>query len=308
MHRILFIAILLFTACSKEKGVEALPDNSIAFELQEGKDTVMMPLSILGDTIITLNFKAVLSGFSSAEDHWVSFAVDTSKISSYRLKYGAATLLPASSYLFYRSQTRLPAGAAVTEPTELNIVQQTRLTEYTTYVLPVVIQSVDGKPEGPAKTEVLYYVLRTGRPMVISKTGWTIAGVSSIFNSFVAANVIDDNKTGTYWTSNITQSMPQWISINFNRDVTFSALSYSVPTLLNYPTQGGYPTSIRIETSMDGNTWVDKGIFAGDISNNTQTIDMGITTARYLRYTSLASVKFANVYAAIFISDITLLP
>lgn len=299
---------LLLVACSKEKGVEALPDSSIAFDLQAGKDTVVMPLSILADTIITVNFKAALSGTPSSTDHWVNFAVDTSKMSSYRLKYGAAVLLPSASYLFYKSQTRLPAGSSVSESTQLNIVLQTKLTEYTTYVLPIVIQSVDGKLEGPAKTEVLYYVFKTGRPLVISKTGWSIAGVSSVFNAFVAANVIDDNKTGTYWTSNITQSMPQWISINFNREINFTALSYSVPPLLNYPAQGGYPTSIQIETSMDGNTWVDKGTFAGDINNNTQTISLGASTARYLRFTSLASVKYASVYSAIFISDISLIP
>jgi len=312
MHRsyitILCWLTLLLAACSKEKGVEALPDSSIAFDLQGGKDTVVMPLSILADSIITVNFKAVLSGTPSSTDHWVNFAVDTSKMSSYRLKYGAAIVLPSSSYLFYKSQTRLSAGASVSEPTQLNIVLQTKLTEYTTYVLPIVIQSVDGQLEGPAKTEVLYYVFKTGRPLVISKAGWTITGVSSVFNAFVAANVIDDNKTGTYWTSNITQSMPQWISISFNREINFTALSYSVPPLLNYPAQGGYPTSIQIETSMDGNTWVDKGTFAGDISNNTQTINTGASTARYLRFTSLASVKYASVYSAIFISDISLIP
>lgn len=299
---------LLLAACSKEKGVEALPDSSIAFDLKAGEDTVVMPLSIQADSIITVNFNAVLSGSPSSTDHWVNFAVDTSKMSSYRLKYGAALALPSNSYLFYKSQTRLPAGSSTSEPTQLNIVMQTKLTEYTTYVLPIVIQSVDGKLEGPAKTEVLYYVFKTGAPLVISKTGWTIAGVSSIFGSFVAPNVIDDNKTGTYWTSNITQSMPQWISINFNRDVTFSTVSYSVPTLLNYPAQGGYPTSMQIETSMDGNTWVDKGTFTGNISNNTQAINIGATTARYLRFTSLASVKYAGVYSAIFISDISLVP
>ena len=299
---------LLLAACSKEKGVEVLPDSSIAFDLQAGKDTVALPLSILADSIITVNFRAALSGKHSSTDHWINFAVDTSKISLYRLKYGAAVLLPSSSYLFYKSQTRLPEGSFVSEPTQLNIVLQTKLTEYTTYVLPIVIQSVDGKLEGPAKTEVLYYVFKTGRPLVISKAGWSIAGVSSVFNAFVAANVIDDNKTGTYWTSNITQSMPQWISINFNRDINFAALNYSVPPLLNYPAQGGYPTSIQIETSMDGNTWVDKGTFAGDINNNTQMINIGATTARYLRFTSLASVKYASVYSAIFISDISLIP
>ncbi|WP_298737981.1 discoidin domain-containing protein [uncultured Chitinophaga sp.] len=305
---LLSFLVLLLAACSKDDGPAPLADGSITFAIAADKDTVQMPLSILADTVITIDVKAALSGNASATDHWISFAVDTSKLDAYRGQYGDAVLLPAESYFFYKPMARLAAGASQSEPGQVNIVLQTKLTEYTTYVLPVVIQSVDGKVEGPFTSRVLYYVLKTGKPLVISKTGWTIAGVSSVFSAFAAANVIDNNKTATYWASDITQSMPQWIAINLNRTVNFTALSYAVPPTLNYPTLGGYPTSIRIETSMDGTNWVDNGTYAGDISDNMQTINTGAISARYVRFTSLAAVKYASLYFTIFISDISLIP
>lgn len=299
---------LLLGGCTKEKGPAGLPDAAVTFDLPAERDSIQLPVSIVADTIVQLHLKAALAAGTSSSGHWVNFAVDTAKISRYRMKYGPALLLPTSSYLFYKPQVRLQPGATRSEAAELNLVAQTKLLEYSTYVLPIVIQSVDGLVEGAASNKVLYYVLKTGKPVVISKVGWTIDGVSSTFNAFAAANVIDDNKTATYWASNITESMPQWITINFNRELTFSALNYAVPTILNYPKQGGYPTSIKIETSMDGLNWVNKGTFAGDIINNAQTIQTGLTTARYLRFTALASVKYAATYSTIFISDISLIP
>ncbi|MCC8426879.1 discoidin domain-containing protein [Mucilaginibacter sp. UR6-11] len=300
--------IALLTACRKENKPAALPNGSISFQYAAGKDTLQMPVSILSDTTLVMTLKAALSGGASSSDHWVNFAVDTTKIALFRAKYGAAVVLPSSSYFFYKPMTRLPAGASVSDPAQLNIVLETKLTEYTTYVLPVVIQSVDGNTEGPATSRVVYFVFKTGKPLFINKIGWTIAGYSSVFNTFVATNVLDDNNTTTYWTSNITQQMPQWIAINFNRTVTFSALNYYVPTALKYPTLGGYPTSIQIETSMDGTTWVSKGVFAGNIVNNMQTLNTGLVTARYVRFTSLTSVKYSSTYSAIFISGISLVP
>jgi hypothetical protein len=308
-----YIAILcsltiLLAACSKEKGPGALADNSVNFNVPAGKDTVQTPLSILKDDIVVVNFNAALSGSKASSDHWINLAVDTAKFSSYRKKYGDALLLPSNAYFFYKSQIRVPAGSSMSESAQLNILSPTKLLEYSTYVLPVVIKSVDGKVEGAASPKVLYYVFKTGKPVVISKAGWTIANVSSTLSAFAAARAIDNDPTGTYWASNITQQMPQWVTINFNRNITFSALSYSIPPIIRYPSQGGYPTSIQIETSMDGTTWVNNGVFAGDIANNTQTLNTKLTTARYLRFTSLASVKYAAIYSAIFISDISLVP
>jgi len=309
LHQIVLCSfVIIVMACRKENTPVSLPDGSVSFAQAANSDVIEIPLSIQQDNVEILELKAALAGTPSSGNHHVTFAVDTTKIAEYRTKYGSALLMPSTSYLFYKPTTQIPAGASVSEAAQLNIGQQTKLIEYSTYVLPVVIKSVDGKIEGPATNRVLYYVFKTGKPLKINKTGWTIQEVSSVFNTFVATNVLDANVLTTYWTSNITLKMPQWITLNFNRDITFTGLSYNVPTALNYPALGGYPTSIQIETSMNGTTWVDKGTFAGNIAGNMQSIDIGLTTARYLRFTVLSCVKYSNTYEAIFISDISLIP
>lgn len=300
--------LVLFAACKKDNERVPLPEGSVSFQLAAGKDTVEMPLSILKDSVIVIGIKAALSGTPSPSDHWVSFSVDTTRLADYRSRFGNALLLPSSAYLFYKSTTRIPAGATESDSAQLNIGQQTKLNEYSTYVLPLKIHSVDGNTEGIATDRVVYLVFKTGKPLFINKTGWTIAGNSSQQGTFAPANLLDNNTTTTYWASNITQQMPQWVAINFNRDITFTAVNYSLPTALNYPNLGGYPTSIRIETSMNGTTWEEKGVFTGNVVGNLQTLNTGQVTARYLRFTALACVKYASAYEAVFISDVSLVP
>lgn len=305
---ILCSVLILAAACKKDNAPAPLPDGSVSLQYPTGKDTIELPLSLLKDTTLVLKLTAALTGAAATEDHWVKFAVDTTKIADFRAKYGAALLLPTYSYYFYKSMTRLAAGTSVTDTAELNIVEQLKLKGYSTYVLPVVIKSVDGDLKGPATKKVLYFVFKTGKPLVISKDGWTIAGFSSVNGTFAATNILDANNTTTYWTSGLTGQMPQWVSINFNTDVIFSGLTYYLPTALGYPANGGYPTSIKIETSMNGTNWTDKGTYAGNIVSNSQSINIGLTTARYLRFTVLTSVKYASTYEAIFIAGISLIP
>ncbi|TDQ07494.1 BT_3987 domain-containing protein [Pedobacter metabolipauper] len=304
--------IVLLMGCSKENDLVSLPDGSVSFAQAAGSDTIEMPVSILLDNTLVLEIKAALSGSASSDKHHVTFAVDTTKILEYRAKYGAALLPPSTSYLFFKPTVVIPAGASVSEAAQLNIGQQTKLTEYSTYVLPVVIKSVDGKIEGAATSRVIYYVFKTGKPLFVNKTGWAIVGQSSVNGTQVAANLLDANNLTTYWGTTITATMPQWVTINFNREVSFIAVNYYLPTLLKYPTLGGYPKTIQIETSMNGTTWVNKGVFPGNIAaDGSQSIDVGATTARYLRFTVLSSEKYisgASLYEAIFISGISLVP
>lgn len=299
---------MLLTACHKDKKASSLPDGSVSIQATVGKDTIQRSVSILSDTTTVIDLTATLSGTGSPSDHYVNFGVDTTKMAQFRTLYGAATLLPSTSYYFYKPQVRVPAGSLTSEEAILNIVQQTKLIEYTTYVLPVVIMDVDGVTEGAQTARVIYYVFKTGKPLTINKIGWTIFSFSSVYTTFVATNILDDNNLTTYWTSLLTGAMPQSIAINFNKSVTFSAVTYYIPTLLKYPTLGGYPSSILIETSLDGVIWVNRGTYAGNIVNNMQTLNTGVITARYLRFTSLASVKYSSTYSVIFISGISLVP
>lgn len=269
-----------------------------------------MAIPIASDSTQVIGLQAVLAD-AVGSDHWVTFKADTTKLAAFRAVYGNADLLPTSCYYFYKSTARIAAGSTVSDSAQLNIILQTKLDGYATYVLPLVIQSVDGNPDGIATSQVVYYVLKTGKPSVIPKTSWTIAGVSSTVTTstaYAATNVLDDNNTTTSWASDLTQAMPQWVAINFNKSVTFSSVVYYFPTTYKYPTLGGYPTSIQLETSLDGTNWVNKGVFAGNIVNNMQVISLGLTTARYLRFTGLSSVKYNNTYETIFISGIGVLP
>lgn len=298
--------MVLLMACSKKEAVVTLPDSSVSFDLT-GRDTIQLPVSILENTTMVLEIKAALMGVTSTDSHNVTFAVDTTKIVDYRAKYGTANLLPALNYFFYKAMAVLPAGAAKSDAAQLNIAQQMSLTEYSTYVLPVVIRSVDGKTEGAGSSRVIYYVFKTGKPLFVNKTGWTATQSSANTTALAGDKVIDANNATTYWLSSTAQTMPQWVVINLGKDVTFTGLAYYFPTAVAYPTAGGFPTSFQVETSSDGTTWVSKGIFAGNLVNNMQTVTFPSTTARYVRFTSLAVKKYSNL-DVVFISGISLVP
>lgn len=301
----IFSLLLLLTACSKEDNTTAtLPEGSITFA---AVDTVAMALSVRNDSAVVIGIKAALSGTPAAADHWVKFAADTTEIKTYREKYGEAVLLPADCYFFYKPKTRIAAGSSLSDSAQLNIVKQSRLQGYTTYVLPLVIESVDGIEGDIATERVVYYVFRTGKPGSISKAGWSITAYSSANGANLPAKVIDNDEAATYWTSNTAQKMPQWFVVDFGAELNFTALNYYIPPAIKYPTGGGHPTSVQIEVSMDGTNWVDKGIFEGNIKDNMQTLELGETTARYMRFTVLAAA-FYSTYNIVFISGIKLVP
>lgn len=308
MRYLLYFICIAFISCHKNDDAPvALPDGSVTFQLNTTADTLEIPMSILKDSTMVFGIKASATTSSTAA-HQVNFATDTNAIRDYQAQYGSALLLPNTCYFFYKTMTQIAAGATQSDSAELNINQQTQLKPYTTYVLPIKIQSVDGNTEGAGTTKVCYYVFKTGKAGSISKQGWSITAYSSASGTNLPAKLIDDNELTTYWTTNSTQSMPQWVIINFGSDITFSAVNYYLPTALKYPTLGGYPTSMQIETSMDGNNWEVKGIFEGKIENNMQTLNTGITTARYLRFTVLAAVIYSSTYNLVSISGIKLLP
>ncbi|WP_238387765.1 discoidin domain-containing protein [Pararcticibacter amylolyticus] len=303
------LLIVLFTACSKDDRV-ALADRSVSIQLANGLDTLQTPMTLDKDSTIVLDLKAALKGEAASNDHWVTFAVDTTRMLEYRSKYGDAMLLPTSCYLLFKPDVRIASGSSVSEAAQFNIGHQTRLVGNSIYVLPVVIKTVDGK-EDFSDNRTVYLVFKTAQPKDLDRVGWEIAGYSTQLSSTnAAAKTIDVSNTTTFWASALNQPMPQWISIDFKKDIIFSSLKFYIPTTNKYPNNGAYPTSVKIETSMDGTIWVNKGVFAGDIVDYQQTINLGITTARYVRFTVLSAAKYTPaptlLYETVFISGIVL--
>ena len=291
--------VLLFMACKKnDSGREVLPEGSVNFDVPTSTDVVARDFDIKNVTVASVEMKATLQGNTSSDVHYVTFATDTTKIAEYRLKYGStALLLPTRSYLYYKTTVAIPAGTSLSESAVLNISFQTTLQPFTTYVLPLTIASIDGITQDPKTRKVVYYVFNTKEPRYLNHTGYTVtATASSTLGTNTPAKAVDATTGTTFWASSNTVPLPQWLNIDFARNVTFSGLDYFFPTTLT-TANGGMTTSAKVETSLDNINWVDKGTFAINVNNTarTQTLNFPTsTTARYLRFTILT----ANTYVA----------
>ncbi|HEY0271987.1 MAG TPA: discoidin domain-containing protein [Chitinophaga sp.] len=291
-------------ACSKDKGKAALPAGDISIQRLQVSDTLLTNLSIAADTIVVVDMKAMIST-PSGSDHHITFAVDNARLPDYVAKYGDATLLPSGAYYFYQPSCSIAAGKTVSDSaSEINIVQGTKLKALTTYVLPVVVQSVDGTEGDAAKDQVLFIVVKTGKAAVISKLGWKIQSVSSEDPYNPAINLLDTDDN-TLWATD--EGMPQYVVLDLDGAVDFSAVTYRTPAPY-YTDQGGYARQVKIEISMDGQNWEDKGTYDGQTSDATQVITLGSSTARYLRFTVLSVEPFFGAYNMALIGGIGLLP
>jgi hypothetical protein len=307
--------VMLLMACKKdESGRKALPEGSVTFDVPASTDVVASELDIRETALLSIEMKATLLGDASSDVHYVTFATDTAKIADYRTKYGsAALLLPTTSYLFYKTTVAIPAGSNLSEPGVLNLSFQTLLRPRSAYVLPLVITSVDGQQQDPKTRKVVYYVFNTGDATYIDHTGFTVtATASSTLGVNVPARAVDAATGSTFWASSNTAALPQWLSIDFGRNVTFPSFDYFFPTGVT-PAVGGYTTSAKVETSSDNLNWVDKGTYAINVNNalKRQTISMpSLTTARYLRFTILTATPYMAsptvIYNIGFVSGILL--
>ncbi|MFN0290378.1 discoidin domain-containing protein [Pedobacter helvus] len=305
------VMALSIISCKKNNGGrEALEEGRVTFDLPATTDVVTTSLNIKEVTLISTEMKATLQGSTSSDVHYVTFAPDTTKIVDYRLKYGnSALLLPTKSYLFYKPIVAIPAGSNVSEAAVLNLSFQTTLRPLSTYVLPLTITSVDGKPQDPVKRRVVYYVFNTGEALYVDHTGYApTATASSTAGSNAASRAIDANTGGTYWASATTAALPQWLNIDYGRNVTFSGLDYFFPTAVT-PAVGGYTTSAKIETSTDNTNWTDRGTYAIDVNNaaKKQTLNLPApATGRYVRFTILAATPYSNTFSIGFVAGILL--
>ena len=305
--------LLLLLSCEKDESKRReLPEGAVTFDLPASVDVVEQSLSVKEVTLLSLEMKAALAGTASSDVHYVTFATDTTKIAEYREKYESnALLLPTLNYLYYKPTVAIPTGSNVSEAAVLNISFQTRLRAHSTYVLPLTILSVDGKLQDPGLRKVVYYVFKTGDALYVDHTGYTLAATaSSTAGTNTASKVVDANTGTTYWASATTASLPQWVKIDFEREFSFSGLDCFYPTNLNIATTGGNATSVKIETSSDDNTWVDKGTYAVDFNNAAAKhtiIFPEMATARYLRFTALSGDPYksgATTYSLVLLSGI----
>lgn len=308
IHILLYIfAGSLLSACRKDAIKIPLPESSISINGLATKDTLIKEVGMARDTVYVIGLHAKLDGEVSTNDHIVDFRPDTTRLADYQAKYGNALLLPSNSYFFFRSQCRIPAGASLSDSIQLNIVAQTSLKPETVYVLPVTIRYVDGSADAIASGQVLFIVIKTGKRPGISKEKWRIVSASSVRSAANAAENVLDNNLNTIWASAFAP-MPQNLVIDFADQVTFNGVSYGVPAANFAAYGGGYPIKLKIEVSVNGTTWIDKGTYNGVTTPVVWSQDIGRTTARYMRFTVLQAAPYVAGISVVMIGDISLVP
>lgn len=297
--------LLFFAACSEDEITE-LPASSIGISgYSSQNDTLVTEMEVLTDSIITIKLNATLHENEATDNHYVRFAVDTSKIASYRNKYGEAFVLPSTSYFFVKPECQITKGSTLSDEIELNIVQQTLLRPYSTFVLPLVIETVDGNPKSVNPGEVMYLVFKAGRALFISKAEWEIVDATDIETGPGVPNNAIDNDEGTFWQAGSTVGAvpPYFIEIDFANEIVFTAIS-----ITNFHPVFGSILEGQIEVSLDGDIWSDLGTYQYTEQGD-RLIETGITSARYIRLNiSKVEPVFGGLFNPLYISEITLIP
>lgn len=306
---LLCIAAIATISCKKNQVEPQLAPSAVSIKDAFNTDTAKtVKLSTEKDSLITIKLVAAVAQAAGSDGHTVVFGVDTSQMSAYRAKYGNALVLPASSYFIPFASGNIAAGTTESSAAEINILGESLLRPSTTYVLPVVIKSVDGQsPEKTGQGQLIYLLFKTAGTdfgAAISKTGWSIVSYSSTYSAalYPAAYAID-NKPNTQWVSNLTGTMPQYVTIDMGQSYNLKAVTFQ--EWASYAA-GANPTQIMIELSTDGSNWTNAGTY-NDAAPGTAIKNLKlskVTPARYIRFTVLKASVYASIYTPVAIAEI----
>lgn len=289
-----FIIATIFS-CKKTDTVITKPISTSDVYIHESAsvDTLSQAVSVERDSIVTIKIQAALrsSETIASNNHVVVFAVDTTQMAAYNNRYGVATLLPLSNY-FLAFNTSIISNNS-TSYAELNIANESQLTPLSTYILPLIIKSIDGQEvSNPDNNQVLYIIIKTlpidyGNP--IDKTGWSILSYSSALSSTVyPANNLLDNDINTFWGSALNAPMPQYVVIDMAKQYNLRAITFTSCTTAG---SGGDPEEVLVELSLDGTQWINAGTYVGTTINVASLLHrfkiLPTTAARYIRFTVL---------------------
>jgi hypothetical protein len=312
IHHIRTIVLLCTLAiatvsCKKSQEATLLAPGAASIKEALNTDTLSASKTMIAtkDSIVTVKLEAVLKAAAPSGTHTVVLGVDTSQMAAYRAKYGNMPVLPAANYLIPFASCNIAAGATASSSAEINIGSESTLQPFTTYVLPVVIKTVDDQaPERTSQGQVIYLLIKTtsiyGSP--ISKASWSITSYSSELSAANGPAKVLDN-TSSYWLTSLTGSMPQYVTIDMGQSYNIKTVTYQDWVYYAY---GANPTQIMIELSTDGNTWANMGTFTDTApSFLVKNLPMNpVTPARYIRFTVLQATKYVNTYTAVAIAEI----
>jgi len=294
------LVLLAISACKKNAApYETLTDskaNASVYVIKSGSNTQNLTIFPFTDTARTINFAASFGAVGYPKsDIPVQFAIDQKAFDSLnviRQNNGLAPylLFPADAYTVSSLNATIPAGGLASNPITLSYFSN-KFDPTKDYLLPLSIMNANGYSIGTNKS--MFIIASKVQEVQATTTGWIATASSEQLsgeNTGLASALIDGDLT-TYWHSRYsggpTTSYPHWIQFDMLNPIYVTKVS--IAPRQNNPYG---PTLLRIEGSLDGNTWnvlLDNQVFdPGKEDGTYQDYPLSApTNIRYLKVTLL---------------------
>lgn len=273
-------------------------------------DTILYSATIVGADYPTVSA-------STGSDVSIDFKVDADKVNSFNQSMGTNySLLPSSNFSFDATSI-IPKGQFSTPMLKLIIKNGDTVDPFSSYLLPITIDKVNGG-EVSSVQQTTYFVVTRSPSLdnlpAFERSSWSISEMSTEEpaeggGNGLAIASIDDNYD-TYWHSKWSggePGPPHYITIDMGEEKVIHGISIVDRSFEgDWAIDGhGQPKAMTVSISLDGVNWDDNGTFQVPIKEPQAEIRFFLTTfkpARYFKITvtdvwATSSTSIAEIYA-----------
>lgn len=284
-------------ACKPQLGIEN-SDTYTQIYMPQAVNNPIESTFFFSDNIDTLIYGANFGGPGNNDhDINVQFSVDPSLVAPYNTKTGNDfQLLPADVYEMESLNSVISKGRVTTGPLMIKI-KTNKIPGVRKYLLPVTLSSDNNPYKINNELKTSYFVVsatyETNPFPIMDRTAWSLVdvsdeeGVGEGPNNGRAIFAIDASSQ-TYWHTvyrPVALPPPHWLIV----DTKSAHLFHGFKIKGRSDTSTGNPSTITIEFSDNGETWVNAGRFslANTLENTFYLPEF--KTARYFKLTITAT-------------------
>ncbi|UII18955.1 BT_3987 domain-containing protein [Fulvivirga ligni] len=261
---ILLVAIC-FTGCDEDEEPKIyMPDaKSVVSATFDITDTVTYSVSIVGADYPTVDV-------SADGEITVDFKVDSDKVAEYNQSMGTDYAIMPSDNFSFDATGVIANGESMSLPLKLIIKNGEQLEAFSSYLLPITIDKVNGGKTGDVR-QTTYFILTRSPALedlpTLDRSGWTIAGFSTEEPGEGGGNgladKILDGDYATFWHSKWAGGeapAPHYLIIDMGEEVMVHGIS--IVNRDQKDSEWGQAKDFTVSLSTDGENFVSNGSFS----------------------------------------------
>lgn len=301
---IIGLIVFIFASCEpKELDIEDSRQYSKIFMQSAIAGSVEHSFTI-GDEWHKIRIGAGYGGVDQLDsDVTVTFEVRPDLVEEFNMANGTRyAVLPPESYRFDVSTVTIPAGGTGSNSIEFE-VNPYYFGGTRSFLLPVSIKEVDQDIEINPELGTTYFVISgeygENPYEIYSQEKWTIVEVSSDVSDGAGGGLAwhaIDNNLDTYWHSNYRRDADGWrpqhphhIVVDMDEELLLHGFTIHGRPASNHAYL--FPNIVSFQASMDGENWIDVGIFTGIVHTEEATATRYFEESVRARFFKLTVIK-----------------